>query len=188
MLPIRFRRTANAASLAATEMIDTFERALHLVERVLEGLVALLVAALAFIVASQFVDRHFVTLPIAAPDAYARIMLVWLTFVGFALAVKRGVNIRVDLIDAHLPKAVQRVLEYAFDAMMLGLTAIIGFNGWRLIEIGQNQERLGTVLSEAWPSAALFISCILLSVFLLLRIAVRAAGREPPRHLQTEGE
>ena len=169
-------------------MIDFLERSLGWVERILEGLIALLVTGLVLIVGSQFVDRHFVTLPMAAPDAYARIMLVWLTFVGFALAVKRGLNIRVDLIDAHLPKVVQRVLEYVFDVTMLLLTGVIGVNGWRLVEIGQDQERLGTGMSEAWPSAALFVSCILLALFLVLRIVLRAAGREPPRHLSIEGE
>lgn len=167
-------------------MIDLLDRALRLVERVLEGLIALLVAGLVIIVASQFVDRHFVTLPMAAPDAYARIMLVWLTFIGFALAVKNGLNIRVDLIDAHLPKAMQVVLEYAFDVTMLVLTVIIGFHGWRLVEIGHDQERLGTVMSEAWPSAALFVACILLALFLVLRVVLRAAGRALPRHLPIE--
>ncbi len=169
-------------------MIDTLDRLLHVVERVLEWLMALLVAGLVLIVASQFVDRHFVTLPIPAPDAYARVMLVWLTFVGFALAVKNGLNIRVDLIDTHLPRPVQTALEYLFDATMLFLTVIIGFHGWRLVEIGQGQERLGTVLSEGWPSSALFVSCIVLVLFLVLRIVLRAAGRKLPRHLQIEGE
>jgi len=169
-------------------MIDRLDQALRFVERSLEWLVAVLMAGLVLIVGSQFVDRHFITLPIAAPDAYARIMLVWLTFIGFALAVKSGLNIRVDLIDAHLPRKVQRALEYVFDVTMLFLTVIIGFHGWRLIEVGQGQERLGTVLSEAWPSAALVVSCILLTLFLVLRIVLRAAGRELPRHLQTEAD
>lgn len=169
-------------------MIDLFDRALHVVEKLLEWLIALLVAGLVLIVGSQFVDRHFVTLPIPAPDAYARIMLVWLTFVGFALAVKNGVNIRVDLIDTHLPAKVQLVLEYVFDVTTLVLTVIIGVHGWRLIEISQGQERLGTVLSEAWPSAALVVSCVLLVLFLVLRIVLRAVGRTLPRHLQIEGD
>jgi TRAP-type C4-dicarboxylate transport system permease small subunit len=167
-------------------VIDTLDRLLRLVERALEVLSALLVAGLVLIVASQFVDRHFVTLPIPAPDAYARVMLVWLTFIGFALAVKNGLNIRVDLIDAHLPAKLQRVLEYVFDVTMLILTIVIGAHGWRLVEIGQGQERLGTVLSEAWPSAALFVSFILLALFLVLRIVLRAAGRPLPRHLPVE--
>lgn len=169
-------------------MINLLDRALRLVERVLEGLIALLVAGLVIIVASQFVDRHFVTLPMAAPDAYARIMLVWLTFIGFAVAVKNGLNIRVDLIDAHLPKPLQVVLEYVFDVTMLALTAIIGFHGWRLVEIGHDQERLGTGMSEAWPSAALFVACILLALFLVLRVLLRATGRELPRHLPIEAD
>ncbi|MEO8038650.1 MAG: TRAP transporter small permease subunit [Betaproteobacteria bacterium] len=169
-------------------MIDLLERVLRIVERSLEWLMAALVAGLVLIVGSQFVDRHFITLPIAAPDAYARVMLVWLTFIGFALAVKGGLNIRVDLIDSHLPKRLQRGLEYAFDGTMLALTVIIGTNGWRLIEIGHDQDRLGTILSEAWPPAALVLSCTLLTLFLVLRIVLRAAGRELPRHLQTGTE
>lgn len=169
-------------------MADLLDRALRGVERVLEWLIAVLVMALVVIVASQFVDRHFVSLPMAAPDAYARVILVWLTFIGFALAVKGGLNIRVDLIDSHLPARVRRLLEYLFDVLMLLLTLVIGFHGWRLIVIGRDQERLGTLLSEAWPSAALFASCILLVLFLALRIALRFTGRELPRHQPLEVE
>jgi TRAP-type C4-dicarboxylate transport system permease small subunit len=71
---------------------------------------------------------------------------------------------------------------------MLLLTGVIGVHGWRVIEIGRDQERLGTILSEAWPAAALFVSCILLVLFLVLRIALRFAGRELPRHQPLEAE
>ena len=169
-------------------MVDFLDKALRLVERVLEWLIAVLVAALLLIVASTFIDRHFITLPMAAPDAYARVILVWLTFIGFALAVKGGINIRVDLIDARLPEKVRRILDYVFDSMMLGLTVMLGVNGWRLVAIGRDQERLGTGMSEAWPSAALFVSCILLVLFLVLRIALRFSGRELPRHMPLEAE
>jgi TRAP-type transport system small permease protein len=169
-------------------VVDFLEKALGLVERGLEWLIAVLVAALLLIVASTFIDRHFITLPMAAPDAYARVILVWLTFVGFALAVKGGINIRVDLIDARLPAKARRVLDYVFDVVMLGLTVMLGVNGWRLVVIGQDQERLGTGMSEAWPSAALFVSCLLLVLFLVLRIALRFSGRELPRHTPLEVE
>jgi len=169
-------------------VVDFLDKALGLVERALEWLIAVLVTALLLIVASTFIDRHFVTLPMAAPDAYARVILVWLTFVGFALAVKGGLNIRVDLIDARLPAKVRRVLDYVFDLIMLGLTVMLGVNGWRLVVIGQDQERLGTGMSEAWPSAALLVACILLVLFLVLRIALRYSGRELPRHVPLEAE
>jgi len=169
-------------------LVDCLDKALRLIERALEWLVAVLVAMLVVIVASTFIDRHFVTLPMAAPDAYARVILVWLTFIGFALAVKRGLNIRVDLIEARLPLKARRGLDYVFDVAMLGLSVSLGLNGWRLVVIGQGQERLGTLMSEAWPSGALFLACILLVLFLVLRITLRIAGRELPRHVPLEAE
>jgi TRAP-type C4-dicarboxylate transport system permease small subunit len=65
---------------------------------------------------------------------------------------------------------------------MLGLTIMLGLNGWRLVIIGLDQQRLGTMMSEAWPSGAFFLACIILVLFLLLRIALRFYGRELPQH------
>ena len=89
-------------------MIDLLQGALDGVERVLAWIIAALMLCLVVVVASQLVDRHVITLPMAAPDQYARVMLVWITFIGFALAVKNGLNIRVDLIDQRLPVVVRR--------------------------------------------------------------------------------
>lgn len=167
-------------------MIDALQRWLAHLERVIDTLIALLVAGLVIIVASQLVDRHLVTLPMAAPDQYARVMIVWLTFIGFAVAVKNGINIRVDIIDARLPAAFARALEHVFDLAMLAITAIAAWHAWPLLVLGADQERLGTMLSEAWPTAALLASSLFLVLFLVLRIALRLAGRTVPRasHLE----
>jgi TRAP-type C4-dicarboxylate transport system permease small subunit len=162
-------------------VIERLDRVLRGVERVLDVLIAALVIGLVAIVASSLVDRHFVTLPIPAPDQYARVLLVWLTFIGFALAVKNGANIRVDLIDSHLPRPVRTVLEVVFELAMMTLAALIAWHGWRLVEIGRDQERLGTVISEAWPAIALFASCLLTIAFLVLRLALRLTGRPVPQ-------
>lgn len=159
------------------KFLDRLDNVLQWLERGMGWLIAALVAVLVVLVSSQFVDRHFYTLPMAAPDQYARIILVWITFVGFALAVKHGINIRVDLIDARLPPRVRLVLDHLFDLVMLLLTALIGWHGWRVVLIGADQERLGTIFSEAWPAMGLFLPCVMLVLFLLLRIALRFAGR-----------
>src|SRR5690242_10873796 len=94
-------------------------RALRLIDRLVEWVVIALMITLVVIVALQFVDRHFIDTGIAAPDQYARVALVWLTFIGFAIAVRAAVNIRVDLIDARLPSKVRAALEIGFDALMV---------------------------------------------------------------------
>lgn len=167
-------------------MIDVLDRALAALEKLLEWFIALLVLGLLLIVASQLVDRHVVTLPMAAPDQYARVMLVWLTFIGFALAVKNGMNVRVDFIDSRLSPAVSRALELVFDLLMLAITVYAAWHAWPLMEVGADQERLGTILSEAWPTGALVLSSVFLVLFLILRIALRLAGRPVPRAAHVE--
>ena len=162
-------------------MIEILKRALRLLDILLEWVIVALMVSLVAIVALQFVDRHFIDTGIAAPDQYARIALVWLTFIGFAIAVRASVNIRVDLIDAHLPAKVRFVLEMVFDALLIVLLAVLVPGSWRLIEIGKDQELLGTVFTAAVPAAGVLIACVLMLLFVGLRLIVRLMGHELPK-------
>jgi len=132
-------------------------RALRLLDLLVEWVVIALMVSLVAIVALQFIDRHFIDTGIAAPDQYARVALVWLTFIGFAVAVRAAVNIRVDLIDAHLPPKVRAILAIGFDVLMVLLVAVMVPGCWRLIEIGKDQDLLGTAFTAAVPAAGAFI-------------------------------
>jgi TRAP-type C4-dicarboxylate transport system permease small subunit len=154
--------------------------ALRFLDRLVEWVVVALMVILVVIVALQFVDRHFIDTGIAAPDQYARIALVWLTFIGFAVAVRAAVNIRVDLIDARLPPKVRVVLEMVFDALMLVLVAAMLPGCWRLMEIGKDQDLLGTVFTAAVPAAGAFIACGLLLIYVGLRLAARLLRMKLP--------
>ena len=155
-------------------------RALRLIDRLVEWVVIVLMVSLVVIVALQFVDRHFIDTGIAAPDQYARVALVWLTFIGFAIAVRAAVNIRVDLIDARLPPRVRAILEIVFDALMVLLVAVMVPGCWRLIEIGRDQDLLGTVFTAAVPAAGAFIACLLLLLYVGLRLIARLMRYELP--------
>ena len=162
-------------------MSNLLSRGLRLLDALVEWVVVALMASLVLIVSLQFIDRHFIDTGIAAPDQYARVGLVWLTFIGFAIALRAAVNVRVDLIDVHLPAKVRRVLEIAFDALMLVLLAILVPGSWRLIVIGKDQELLGTVFTAAVPAASVFVACLLMLLYVGLRLALRLMGRELPR-------
>jgi TRAP-type transport system small permease protein len=160
-------------------------RALHWLDRMVEWVVVVLMVSLVVIVSLQFIDRHFIDTGIAAPDQYARVGLVWLTFIGFAIAVRAAVNVRVDLIDAHLPPKIRSILEIGFDALMLVLVAVMVPGCWRLIEIGKDQDLLGTVFTAAVPAAGVLIASILLLIYIGLRLVARFMGVELPRPEET---
>ena len=163
-------------------MLDILKRGLRLLDIVVEWAVIAIMVSLVVIVALQFVDRHFIDTGIAAPDQYARIALVWLTFIGFAIAVRAMVNIRVDLIDSHLPQKVRHVLELAFDAMLIVLLIVLIPGSWRLMVIGKDQDLLGTVFTAAVPAAGVFIACVLMLVYVGIRFAAALMGRKVPAY------
>src|SRR6187399_1298694 len=88
---------------------------LQILERVTAVAIAILVALIMVIVVGQLVDRHFVDLPWDAPDQYARIAIVWLCFLGSALALSQGASIRIDLLDHWLPERFVAWRDLLFD-------------------------------------------------------------------------
>src|SRR5215510_11932763 len=155
-------------------------RALRWLARLVEWVVVALMVSLVVIVALQFIDRHFIDTGIAAPDQYARVALVWLTFIGFAIAVRAAVNIRVDLIDTRLPLKVRSGLELGFDGLMVVLIAVMIPGCWRLIEVGKDQDLLGTVFTAAVPAAGVLIASVLMLVYVGLRLIARLMGLALP--------
>jgi TRAP-type transport system small permease protein len=156
--------------------LSAIDRVLGMLELLLEWLVAALLIALVAILALKLVDRHFIDIPISAPDEYAKTALVWITFIGFALAVRAGVNIRVDLIAPRLPVRLNFWLEILFDVLLAALSCVILVKGWAFVRIAMEKLILGTDMPEAVPDAALLASAVLIVAFVLRRLLARLRG------------
>jgi len=156
--------------------LSLLRRAVALVERLIALAVVLLVAALVALVTGQIVDRHLLPLPIEQPDQYVRVGIVWLTFLGFALAVSERSAIRVDLIDHWLSARARDRLGLACDGMMLAMALVVAVKGWRVVEVGASQLLLGTPYTAALPNSGLFVGTLLIVLFLGARLALRLAG------------
>jgi TRAP-type transport system small permease protein len=157
-------------------VLAALSKATRLVEIVTGWVVAVIVLFLVAVVVGQLVDRHAIDLPIHAPDQFARVGIIWLTFLGFALAVHDGSSIRVDLIDHWLPERARQIMAIVSDVVMLAMSAWIAFKGWAVVEVGAGQYLLGTPFTAALPNTGLFIGAILTVVF----IAARLCGRLLP--------
>ena len=148
-------------------------------DRALAWFVAAIVVGLVVIVTGQLVDRHFVSLPIHAPDQFARIGLVWLTFLGFALAIRGNVAVRVDVIDHWLPASARRWIGIASDLALLLMLCVVTISGWAVVEVGAGQIILGTPFTAALPNAALVVGTTLMILYVVVRLLARWRGHEP---------
>jgi TRAP-type C4-dicarboxylate transport system permease small subunit len=139
--------------------------------------IALIVAGLLVVVASQIVDRHFVDLWTASPEEYVKIGLVWLTFLGFALAMRQGTEIRVDLVDHFLPLSVRHWIYGLFDVVLLMVIGVVVWKSWQSIGVAESQVILGTDFSVAVPTWGMFVGVLLMWIVVAVRLVRRLAHR-----------
>ena len=144
-------------------------------DRLADAIVVVGMLGVLGIVTLQMVDRHVIDVPIREPDAYARIGLIWLCFVGFASAARAGQAIRVDLLDNWLGVRIRAGLAVAFDLLILATLVVLLVKGWLLVQVGAGQRILGTELNMAYPNMALVAGCAALFIFVSVRILQRLA-------------
>ncbi len=149
----------------------------RLLNAVWESIVALVVLGLLIIVSLQTVDRFF-TLWTDSPEEYVKIGLTWLCFLGFALALKDGTEIRVDLADRFLPVTARRWIYGGVDVALLALIGVVVIKSWTLFLIGGDQLITGTDLTAAWPTGAMLIAFVLMFFVIARRLIRRVRGEE----------
>lgn len=160
-------------------------RALHRATSAL--LIAALVAVLGFTVA-QVLDRYLVKSAFNAHDQYARLALVLLTFVGIAAGIRDRVNVRIELIGHFASPKVRAATSVVLDGVMLAMSVLLCFVGWRLLEIGETQPIMGTPLTYRSMYGSLLIGMALLVVFLVLRFVHRLSGGRLRTDVQASAE
>jgi TRAP-type C4-dicarboxylate transport system permease small subunit len=161
------------------------ERAVALLARLVRWTVAFMAAVILLTTAAAVVDRHVFGTTFDAYDQYARLGLVWMTFLGFALALRERHTIRVEILDGLLGPRARFWRETIFDGAVLALAVLLVVKGWAVAEVGTFQDIIGTPFTYAWSYTAIPAAACLICLFLTLRIVGRCLGApvdEPAHH------
>lgn len=159
--------------------LTRLRQVIALIERAAAALITVVLAAMVVIVLSQFVDRYFTPVWGGVPaDEYVKVGLVWLTFIGFGLAMRAGVEVRVELVDKYLPEHVRRIAYIFFDGLLLLMLGVILWKSIRLYQVGTLQTILGTDTTVAVPVLGMLFGFALMALALLARVLRRAVRVE----------
>jgi TRAP-type C4-dicarboxylate transport system permease small subunit len=158
------------------------ERATSWIVAALRWYIILLMAALVGLTFVQVVARYLAHNPFTATDQYARIVLVWLTFMGGAVAMLQEKNVRIDTLDHVLPERVKKALAVFFDLILIYLMVVLVDKGYEVYQVGAYQSILGTPFSYQIMYASLVVGAALMGLFVIVRLLRRlTAGRSPDR-------
>lgn len=130
-------------------------------------LVALLVGSILVSVTSQVLSRMIGVAFLVWTDEVIRIAVVWLTFLGSAVGVRRNVHFVIDLLVNALPPRASRIARTGIWGAVLLVVLILTWTGWQLAVIALGRVYPITRISQTWAFAAVPVGAILMFVFLI---------------------
>jgi TRAP-type C4-dicarboxylate transport system permease small subunit len=90
--------------------------------------------SLAFIVFLQFFTRYVLNDSVAWTEEIARYGLIWITFIGSAMVIRKNTHIAVEVLLNFLPRQPARALLAAIDLIKLGFIALLSYFSILIVE------------------------------------------------------
>jgi TRAP-type C4-dicarboxylate transport system permease small subunit len=136
-------------------------------ERTVEYLMALALSVMVVLVFGNVVLRYAFNSGFAAAEELARLMFVWLIFLGAILALRRHGHLGVEMVQARLPRPLRRACAVLSHLLMLyGLWLFLS-GSWSQTVIGF--DTYSTVLR--YPTAFMAASGLVCAASMLVIVA-----------------
>ena len=146
------------------------------VTRGLEHLCALLVAAMVALLSIQVVGRYVFADPPDWTEELARMVFIYLTFVGGALAIVRKAHLRIETLHERLSPRTKILLDIVLALVGVIFLAVTVYFSIGLLERLSHQPMTSVPISKAFMFAAVPVGCALMLAYELLRIRDLARG------------
>jgi TRAP-type C4-dicarboxylate transport system permease small subunit len=137
-------------------------------ERTVEWLMALALSVMVVLVFGNVVLRYAFNSGIAAAEELARLMFVWMIFLGAILALRRHAHLGVEMVQARLPRWARRGCAVLSHLLILYALWLFLSGSWTQTVIGLNTY--STVLR--YPTAFMAASGLICAASMLVIVAV----------------
>jgi TRAP-type C4-dicarboxylate transport system permease small subunit len=123
-----------------------------------ETIVVILVAVMVATMFLQVFCRFVLGDPLSWSEELARYLFVWVSFLGAAVAYRRGSHIVVETILVLMPRRVQIVLGWVADAFVVVALLALLVHGIDIVEATGNVEATMLQIPMSWVYASVPVS------------------------------
>ena len=95
-------------------------------------IVSTLLFTMSILVGLQVFMRYVMRNSLSWSEELARYCMVWMVYVGVSYAVKKGMHIRVDVINLVLSNKMKKVVAIFSNLMFLAFSVIVVYLGYRM--------------------------------------------------------
>jgi TRAP-type transport system small permease protein len=135
----------------------------------LDWIISGVLAAMTVVVALNVFCRFVLKFSLSWADETAMILLVWLTFLGAAVALRDRMHYAFDYVVQHLPAAWQRIIRVAVLVLGMTMTVLLVYWSGKVVFLITDWVMPATGIRRSWVYAA----CPVGGCFLLYYQAVQ---------------
>jgi TRAP-type C4-dicarboxylate transport system permease small subunit len=144
--------------------------------RVPEALLAALMAVLIAFMSVSVVSRYAFNIGLAWSDEAARLLFIWIVFVGFAVSVYRRANIGVEWFVEQLPRRLQNALAISRDVLIAGFSMFLTWQSFVTVRFAFLQRLPGLDISIAWMYMSVLVAGVLMTCYSLAHLWTSCYG------------
>ena len=144
--------------------------------RVPEILLAVLVAALVIFLAFSVFARYVLDMGLAWSDEAARLLFVWLVFLGFAVGLKYRGNIGVELLVDRLPGSWKRGIGLMQDLAILLFSVVFLWQSAIAVKFSFMQRLPALQISIAWMYFSVLVASALMTIYAVTNVVESLRG------------
>ena len=139
------------------------------------------VAVMSAVIIVQVFFRYVLKESLSWSEELARYIMVWVTFVGASIGVKRGAHVGVEMLVTALPKNVQAIVKYLglIISIIFCIVVIVASLGIIQRQFTGNQVSPAMRIPMWWAYAAVPAGAFLMTVrFIQILIKTKARNAE----------
>ncbi|WP_366656204.1 TRAP transporter small permease [Fodinicurvata sp. EGI_FJ10296] len=126
---------------------------------------------------AQVVMRYFFDAPLMWSEELAKLLIVWITFIGAAVICWDGRHLHVDVVFVKLPKRLQAAVRLFNLVVSIAFLAILSYWSIRLVRI----ENMQTLTALPLPAGVVRLAATIGGALMIVAILGRYFYRRP-RH------
>lgn len=149
------------------------------INRVTEYTIAVMMAVMTIVIALQVFTRYVLNDSLTWTEEIGRYLMIWICFLGSAMALKYGEHISVTFIEERFPPRIRQGVRLAIAVTVLAFFALATWEGVLMTVQVSEQQAPTTWISMAWAYSCIPVGCFFMMIHALAHL-VRYRGNPVP--------
>ena len=160
-----------------TGMID---RLSYFVDRLARFLITVMMAAMVLIILFGVFNRFLFKLPVSWTEEVAKYLLIWISMLGSAVAIRIGAHVGVGLLVTRLGEKKRNLISWINQVLIMVFIISLVLLGMKFCLGEIDQMGYATRISMFYPFLAIPAGCLMIIVQLLYLMKMLYKKQSPP--------